>query len=237
MQEPVQRAHEPGTKSFSSQPRDQRGGDGPGDVGRRIRRVRESMGLTRAEVSARARMDEGYLTYLEEATAHPSVETVLKLARAMDTTAEQLLGGHRDQGPGPYGPAAGNRSGAMTPELCWELVGRHGVARLVLQARTPGGEPSLRVVDYAAADGALVVSVGSDSGLAAAARRGARALAEVDQLDAHHPEGWSVVLSGPARLLAADDPLAAAYTWRRAPGSVLVAVEPTWLTGRQLRLA
>lgn len=104
-------------------------------MGRRLRRVRESMGLTRAEVSARARMDEGYLTYLEESAAHPSVETLLKLARAVDTTPEELLGVRPDPRPGPYGPAAGNRTGELTPERCWELVGSRGVGRVVLPAR------------------------------------------------------------------------------------------------------
>lgn len=63
------------------------------------------------------------------------------------------------------------------------------------------------MVDYAAGDGVLVTSVGLGSGVATAARRGDRVLVEVDQLDPAHPSGWSVLLSGPARVVEAGEPL------------------------------
>lgn len=207
---------------------------GPGDIGYRVRRAREARRLTRAEVSSRARVDEGYLAYLEESAAHPSVETLSKLARAIGTTLEDLMGVTSGVRPGPYGPAAGNVAAVLTAERCWELVGARGVARVVVPTRTPGGEPSLRVLDYATAGRALVVSASSSSGVVAAARQEARLLVEVDALDPVRPSGWSVVLSGPARVLADDEPTAGAYPWPRAAGSLLVAMTPTWLSGRRL---
>ncbi|PWJ48831.1 Helix-turn-helix domain-containing protein [Quadrisphaera granulorum] len=223
------------SKARASEPHapDDASGSGPGggspEPGQRLRRVRESMGLTRAEVSARARMDEGYLTYLEETSAQPSAGAVLKLARALGTTVEHLLGVQVHDQPGSFAASGGHRSGAPDPRRCWEMVGDRGVARVVLQARTSAGEPSLRVVDYMVSGAALVFSVRAGSGVVVAARDGEQALVEVD-----HRDGWTVLLGGPARLLPPDDAAVSSYPWERVPDSMLVSVEPTWLTARRL---
>ncbi|SDH96608.1 Helix-turn-helix domain-containing protein, partial [Sinosporangium album] len=40
----------------------------PGDIGRRVARRREDLGLTREQLAERTGMDPGYLAYLEENT-------------------------------------------------------------------------------------------------------------------------------------------------------------------------
>ncbi|MGC5014319.1 pyridoxamine 5'-phosphate oxidase family protein [Streptosporangium sp. DT93] len=92
----------------------------PGDLGRRIARRREDLGLTREELALRAGIDPGYLAYLEEAVASPNPGTVNRVATALDTRPEELLGG--STGPPPGG---GTRPGQGTPSA-WGATSGHG---------------------------------------------------------------------------------------------------------------
>lgn len=68
--------------------------DGPprSDLGRRLHDRRLALGMSLEEVAESAKMDPGYLVYLEERPAVPSMNTLLGLARALQTTVPQLLG-------------------------------------------------------------------------------------------------------------------------------------------------
>lgn len=70
----------------------------PGDLGRRIVARRQQLGLSRAELAARAHLSTPYLTYLETRPAIPTMTCLIELADALQTTAEALLGaGPADQ--------------------------------------------------------------------------------------------------------------------------------------------
>jgi len=210
-----------------------RSGGAPGDLGRRVRRRRESLGLDGRELASRAAAHPAYLEYLETQPGRPSWETVERLARALDTTAEELLGARPsevDGGPLPYGPAAGTRLEVLSPNECWALLVPRGVARVVV----PGDRPALRVVDYATADGLLAFSVPATGVVAGAAQSVRHLLMEVDHLDEVSREGWSVVVEGPARVLESSDLLQQAWPWPRQEGALLVGTAPVSLTGRRL---
>ncbi|WP_193318676.1 helix-turn-helix domain-containing protein [Nonomuraea phyllanthi] len=76
---------------------------GDGDLGRRITRCRERLGLTRELVAERADMSSGYVTYLEEENPGTVDAGALhRLSDALQTTVDELLGGGAGR-PAPPG--------------------------------------------------------------------------------------------------------------------------------------
>ena len=63
------------------------------EIGRRIARRRKDLGLKQAEVEERAGIGYKYLSSIENASSIPSVEVVMKLAKALDTTPDEFLVG------------------------------------------------------------------------------------------------------------------------------------------------
>ncbi len=62
-------------------------------LGRRIRTARQSMGWSLAQLAEHASISKGYLWQLEnERNANPSMEVLLRIADALDTTIAALLG-------------------------------------------------------------------------------------------------------------------------------------------------
>ena len=62
-------------------------------IGQRIARRRKELGLRQAEVCERAGINDKYLSCIERATSIPSLEVVMKLALALDTTPDEFLTG------------------------------------------------------------------------------------------------------------------------------------------------
>ena len=68
------------------------------EVGRRIARRRKELGLRQTQVCERAGINDKYLSCIERATSIPSLEVVMKLALALDTTPNEfLLGSFRQE--------------------------------------------------------------------------------------------------------------------------------------------
>jgi len=65
---------------------------GPGDLGRRIAAHRQQLGWSRAELAAKAGLSEAYLTHIETHPALVTMPSLIRLADALGTTAEALLG-------------------------------------------------------------------------------------------------------------------------------------------------
>ena len=65
---------------------------GPGDLGRRIVARRRQLGCSRAELAAKSGLPASYLTYLETRPALVTMNCLIELADALETTAEALLG-------------------------------------------------------------------------------------------------------------------------------------------------
>ena len=62
-------------------------------IGKRIALRRKQLGLRQVEVCERAGINDKYLSCIERATSIPSLEVVMKLALALDTTPDTFLTG------------------------------------------------------------------------------------------------------------------------------------------------
>ena len=63
------------------------------EIGKRIARRRKELGLKQTEVCERAGINDKYLSCIERATSIPSLEVVMRLALALDTTPDEFLTG------------------------------------------------------------------------------------------------------------------------------------------------
>lgn len=63
------------------------------EIGRRIAKRRKELGLRQIQVCERAGINDKYLSCIERATSIPSLEVVMKLALALDTTPDAFLTG------------------------------------------------------------------------------------------------------------------------------------------------
>ena len=62
-------------------------------IGTRIAQRRKQLGLKQIEVCERAGINDKYLSCIERATSIPSLEVIMKLALALDTTPDAFLTG------------------------------------------------------------------------------------------------------------------------------------------------
>ena len=63
------------------------------EIGKRIAQRRKELGLKQAEVCERAGINDKYLSCIERATSIPSLEVVMRLALALDTSPDTFLTG------------------------------------------------------------------------------------------------------------------------------------------------
>ena len=63
------------------------------EIGKRIARRRKELGLRQVQVCEKAGINDKYLSCIERATSIPSLEVVMKLALALDTTPDEFLTG------------------------------------------------------------------------------------------------------------------------------------------------
>ena len=63
------------------------------EIGQRIARRRKELGLLQVQVCERAGINDKYLSCIERATSIPSLEVIIKLALALDTTPDAFLTG------------------------------------------------------------------------------------------------------------------------------------------------
>ena len=61
------------------------------EIGRRIARQRKELGLRQVQVCERAGINNKYLSCIERATSIPSLEVIIKIALALDTTPDEFL--------------------------------------------------------------------------------------------------------------------------------------------------
>jgi transcriptional regulator with XRE-family HTH domain len=62
-------------------------------IGNRIAQRRKELGLKQVEVCERAEINDKYLSCIERATSIPSLEVIIRLALALDTTPDTFLTG------------------------------------------------------------------------------------------------------------------------------------------------
>ncbi|MEU8349334.1 MULTISPECIES: pyridoxamine 5'-phosphate oxidase family protein [unclassified Streptomyces] len=222
-----------------------RGAQEPGAIGRRVARHRERLGLGRDELAARAGMAPGYLRYLEEQPADPGGPGLLRLAAALETSVDELLG--RAARPRPFSGADPARPelDALTPGDCLARLAAHSVGRVAVP--TPEG-PAIVPVPYRL-DGDTILFRAAEDAVAAGAP-GHEVAFEVDHVDEASGRGWSVLVVGPARAVpgaaegrgspgrrdaaAGTRPADAGAAERGDEDGVRVRITPDHITGRHI---
>lgn len=170
-----------------------------GDLSRRVAHRRQELGLTREELARRAGMDPGYLDYLEHNPAALRTGQLLRLAAALETTILHLRGGDVDRPPGPGRAGLHPHLDVLSRDECQAHLAGGGIGHFVFLARQG---PIALPVNFRFLDGDVVFHTRTAGLLAAAA--GSTVSFEVDHIDEAMSEGWSVLITGRARLV--DDP-------------------------------
>lgn len=210
-----------------------------GDIGRRIARRREELGLTREEAASRAGTAPGYVQYLEEkSTAMPGIAVLIRLADALDTSVAALRGGDVDLPPGTGRAARHPELIELTAEECRTRLSSHGIGRLAMD--TPDG-PIIVPLNYSVIEGAVTFRTAPDAVPATAV--GAQVAFEVDHVDEALSQGWSVLVRGFARAVTEPDAVrrlaALAYSgpWAGGERDIWVRVESVTTTGRRIAVS
>ncbi|MES4908782.1 MULTISPECIES: pyridoxamine 5'-phosphate oxidase family protein [unclassified Streptomyces] len=212
---------------------------GGGDIGRRVARRRERLGLSREDVAARAGTAPGYLKHLEETPAAPGAGFLLRLAAALDTTADELGGrGGAAKAPGPVREAGHPHLVELGPEECHDLLSASGVGRISVS--TSWG-PAVVPVDYSVVGDAVVLRTAPDASPAAAA--GSEVAFEVDHVDETLSEGWSVLVVGRARQLTEPEAVRRLAgreqhhrPWPGGSRDLWLGFDPAGVTGRRIHV-
>jgi transcriptional regulator with XRE-family HTH domain len=71
----------------------------PGDLGRRVAYRRQELGLSTRDVAVRAGMAPGYIEYLERQPSELTTDELIRLANALDSTVNALLGSGQNTPP------------------------------------------------------------------------------------------------------------------------------------------
>jgi transcriptional regulator with XRE-family HTH domain len=75
-------------------------------IGDRIRKARLAKGLTQTQLGKRVGLSQGMVTYYEVRGVSPSPELLVKLARILDVTVEDLVGQRAPAKPAAEAPAS-----------------------------------------------------------------------------------------------------------------------------------
>jgi len=183
-------------------------------------------------------MDAGYLDYLEHS---PSVAlprgALMRLAGALDTSVDDLRGGEVDRPPGPGRAGPYPHLDVLSREECETQLGGGGVGRFVFAS---GRGPVALPVNFRLLDGDIVFRTRTHGSLRAAVAGDSRVGFEVDRIDEAMSEGWSVLISGRARLV--DDPEDLARIsqlgiepWPGGDRQAIIRIDTETISGRRIR--
>jgi transcriptional regulator with XRE-family HTH domain len=212
----------------------------PGDLGRRLTARRTDLRLTISQVAWRAGVGPRYLAYLENFPGHPDAATLRQLAAALSTTSAALLGAGQEAAPGrdPAEACWGSAGQAerLVPSECYRLLSRRGIGRIAF-----GTASGLMVlpVNYAAADGTIVIRTGSGS-LIGGHGDGPVSF-EADHFDLELGQGWSVLVRGDAHRVVQPGELrnlsegCDLRPWPAGKHDLFVRIVPSQITGRRIR--
>ncbi len=64
-------------------------------IGKNIRDIRTARGLTQAELAEKVDVSIQFISYVENGSKHPGLETLLRIATALDTTLDLILLGNQ----------------------------------------------------------------------------------------------------------------------------------------------
>jgi transcriptional regulator with XRE-family HTH domain len=223
-QEPTQRQEQ----SWPSPP-------DPGDLSKRVAWRRAELGLSKAQVAARAGMSLRYLEFVERYPARPDGTALRRLAAALQTTPAVLLGA-RAQAPPAYSrmdrPPVIDK--LMAAE-CRRLIAAGGIGRIAFG--TVSG-PVVFPVNFAVVAGTIVIRTGEGTMIAGHADE--QVAFEVDHLDEALCQGWSVLVRGQAHRVRHPAELdhmrqgAAIWPWPGDDRDVYVRIIPGMISGRRI---
>ena len=132
-------------------------------------------------------------------------------------------------------PAAFAGLEPMSEQECWELLGKGVVGRLAVAI---DGHPDVFPVNYVVDDSTIVIRSAPGTKLAAAVL-GRGVAFEIDETDAEHRVGWSVVVHGKAHEVERLDEMVAVADlpvepWAPGLKGHFIRIEPSKVTGRRL---
>ena len=209
---------------------------GPGDPGRRVSRRRADLHLSRRQLAELAGMSVPYVQYLETHPATPTQAALRRLAAALQTTPEMLLGAGTGQPPRRGGPSGHPVLQTLTAAECYDLLSPGGVGRV---AFTAADGPVVLPVNFAMAGQTVIFRTAPDRLLAG--YLDGPAGFEVDRLDEALSQGWSVLVSGRAVRVTREAEVrrleqhAGVRPWAGGARDVYVRIIPRRITGRRVR--
>ncbi|MEO3872074.1 pyridoxamine 5'-phosphate oxidase family protein [Nonomuraea sp. B12E4] len=213
---------------------------GTGDLGRRIIHHRERLGLTREQVAERAGMSAGYVTYLEENADTLDTGALYRLADALRTTVDDLLGGGQDRPPG-HGPATSHPTLEILPQdECLRLIEPGGIGRVAFNSALGC---VVLPVNYKMHQGTVIFRTASGGPMDQDLRTGLKGVDikiafEIDMIDEPKREGWSVLVHGAAHHVPPeemDEVAGCGVTpWAGGERQLYIRLVPCQITGRRI---
>ncbi|MEV0533553.1 pyridoxamine 5'-phosphate oxidase family protein [Kitasatospora sp. NPDC050463] len=207
----------------------------PADVARRITERRSQLGLTEQMLAYQAAMAPRYLQHLLAAGPAFDPAGFLRIAAALRLTYRDLLEGRADAPPGQAQAAPRPLLFHLTPAECWERIGTRGVGRIALPVE-PG--PAVFPVNYTVDGASVVFRTATRS--SAAPDDGAPVSFQVDRIDDHLGEGWSVLILGEAQHVTDADEarrlskLPGITPWAGGDRPLWVRIRADEITGRRI---
>lgn len=209
------------------------------DLGSRLTEQRRRAGLSIADVAERAGMSPDYLVYLESSSfPNASQATLTRLAAALDTGPGSLAGAGLNLPPGQRPAAKNPVLNSLTPGECRQLIAAGGVGRFlfVQSGRGPVAIP----VNFRMDGDDVVFRTGNHSSIAEGLQE-PQVSFDVDHLDDALGEGWSVLLTGTASVIADPAELDQARAlgidpWAGGDRAVYVRITVQQVTGRRIRV-
>jgi len=207
----------------------------PGDLGGRVSRRRQHLKLSRRELAGLADVSVPYLLDLEAHHARPTRAVLRRLAAALQTTPQTLLGAGAGLPPGRAGLSAQPVLETLTSAECFDLLSPDGVGRV---AFTTADGPVVLPVNYAMAGRTVVFRTAPDTLLAG--YLDCLAGFEVDGLDGALSQGWSVVVTGRAVRVTSEAEVrhlerhVGVQPWAGGARDVYVRIIPRKITGRRI---
>lgn len=101
------------------------------DIGRALRSLRHERGLTLVELAARCELSQPFLSQIETGRARPSMDSVFRIARALDTTPQALF---HSASTSAAATTVVRRTTSAVPVI---ERGRESVSRLLLPGSAP----------------------------------------------------------------------------------------------------
>ncbi|MFJ8625067.1 helix-turn-helix domain-containing protein [Kitasatospora sp. NPDC093550] len=207
----------------------------PVAIARRITQRRDQLGLSEGTLAYRANMAPAYLRQLLRNGPQFDPPAFVRIASALGASWPELLSGHRPDAPPGQAGADPRPLFHLTEPQCWELLGSHGVGRVGLPV---GPAPVVLPVNYAVDVHTIVYR--TSPGGKAAPDDGSPASFQVDHIDDHRSDGWSVLILGEAHHV--DDPqeqqrlaaLPGATPWAGGARPLWVRIRPGEVTGRRI---